>query len=636
MAHGEAGAKTLDEVVDAIRRDLPEVDRDTIADAIVAFSRRPPVVRNKDEIKAAIADLKRTARMDADTRAKIKDLQSQLSTGEIKLPEPRNKKVYDERLESLRFQRDKLRKKINQEIDKTKEKSAFKTFVAAPFEEFRALMTTGELSAVLRQGGFFSIANPVSNTKAALPMLKALKSEKVAHKIDQSLRPGNENSRPNAMMYEKSGLHLPDPEIVDNPKKSEEAFQTDLPITGAISRITRIPVDKLVHGFGRAYITFLNLQRADTFDAMAGSLAKYGEPTLQEAKAISKFINVATGRASLGKAEAAVSALNTAFFAPRYVLSRFQLLAELPRAALAQVTNPAIKAFNKVTGKNVTVPDRHLFGGTAETDKLIAEQYANYAVGITTILTLLSYVPGVEIEKDPRSTDFGKIRVGNTRADLFSGLQQVAVFLAKQGSGKTKSTKTGQIEEMDAGDRLDNATRFVRGKLSPLWSSSLDVLLRENIVGDRVAPLRSPTDAAQFATKLLTPIAYQDIYKILKSDYSMPDQTALTVSAILGAGIQSYDPGKIQPPDDRFKTPKAEREANPALGGMIHLNDSEYAELMKAHEEAIGEVEKSRKAGDFKDLTLPETREEEKAIYDDVFGPAKEAVMLDALSRLSP
>ena len=75
MAHGEAGLKTLDEVVDAIRRDLPEVDRNTIADAIVAYSKRPaPDAINRDEMKARVAELKRVARRDVEIRDQIEKL----------------------------------------------------------------------------------------------------------------------------------------------------------------------------------------------------------------------------------------------------------------------------------------------------------------------------------------------------------------------------------------------------------------------------------------------------------------------------------------------------------------------------------------------------------------------------------
>ncbi len=60
LAHGEMGAKTLDEGVARMKKDLPEIDRDTVADAIVAFTRRAaPAQMTKDEINERIKELKR-------------------------------------------------------------------------------------------------------------------------------------------------------------------------------------------------------------------------------------------------------------------------------------------------------------------------------------------------------------------------------------------------------------------------------------------------------------------------------------------------------------------------------------------------------------------------------------------------
>ncbi len=630
LAHGEADAASLDSVVDAIRKDLPEIDRDTITDAIVAYTARTrPTPVNKDEIKARIIELKKSAKMDSKLRAQINDLQKQLKTGDIDVPVSRAKKIYDNRIQELQFRRDKMKKEINRKIQDMKPASAFKTLVENPFNEFRALMTSGEFSAVGRQGGILSIANPMQAANILPKMLKGAISEKAAHKIDQTLRTGNPNSRPNALLYEKAGLHLPDPDIVDSPRSSEEAFQTNLPITTALSRVTHIPVDQIVHGSGRAYITYLNLLRADMFDKMTAGLAKNGEPDTKEAKAIADFINVATGRGHLGSLEKSISALNTIFFAPRYVASRFQFLSEPLRAAGATALTKA--------GAKRFADKQSLYGGTRETDKLIAKEYAKYGMGMAAILGIAALAGpelGVEVEKDPRSTDFLKLKIGNTRVDLLSGLQQAAVFIAKQASKQSKSTATGEVEDMDARRWLENATRFGRGKLSPLLGTALDLTLRQDVVGNQVAPLRSTADAAKFAGKLLLPITWKDIAKVLSSDeYGLPDKTALTVAAMLGAGIQNFDPSKPQPPDDRFTPPSSAKEAIPGLPNTIHLTDDQYSRLLQAHEQALAEIEVSRKAGDFKGLDLPAMRKAEKEVYKMVFDPAKEEITGEAIDK---
>ena len=95
LAHGEADAASLDSVVDAIRKDLPEIDRDTITDAIVAYTKRPkPEVKSKDEIKARIAELKKVARRDVALRDQIEKLKSR----QEKETTAKGKKVYDDRI----------------------------------------------------------------------------------------------------------------------------------------------------------------------------------------------------------------------------------------------------------------------------------------------------------------------------------------------------------------------------------------------------------------------------------------------------------------------------------------------------------------------------------------------------------
>ncbi len=743
LAHGEVGAKTLDEVVAAMRKDLPEVDRDTIADAIVAFTKRDANPETVDEVKARIAELKKAARKDASLRkqiddlknkrptdkeprekkaiddriaaleaerdklrkdasveqtetrmaerlskqieslekrleegdlssvpprekkvysdkiealrtsrdrlqsnmrqvkreadfenrikAQIDDLTEQLESGVFKTKEPRAKRVLNKRLEQLVYNRDKLKKEVNQGIEDQKEKGYYQRFVETPFNEMRALMTTGEFSAVGRQGGFLAIANPIEAAKIINPMLKAFSNPATAHKIELSLRPGNENSRPNAMLYDKAGLHLPDPELNVDAKRSEEAFQSNLPVTTAISRLTHIPADQLVHASGRAYITFLNMQRANRFDALAETLAKNGEPTLPEAKAIAHFINAATGRGNLGDLARASKYLNTVFFAPRYVTSRFEMLYEPIRAAAATAASKA--GVKNLEGKT------SMWGGSRATDLIIAREYAKYAAGMSIILGIASQIPGVDVEWDPRSTDFGKIRVGDTRLDMLSGLQQATVFLAKSApamiGGGSKSVQTGEVESLDPRRKLANAVRFARTKLSPMVGTALDLWTGEDVTGNPVMPLQSPAAAGKFARNLLTPITWNDIYKIMTGEMGIPDKAALSAMAILGAGVQSYDALAPKTPAVEQTIPKEERDLDPSLPKRVNLTHDEYDKLLKAHQKALEVVKKERKKPYFAKLSQKEQAAEIETIYKDEFEAEKDDIVLDAVDRIS-
>ena len=178
----------------------------------------------------------------------------------------------------------------------------------------RAVMTSMDLSAIRRQGGLFFMGSPARSARIMKDMLRAAKSDEGYFTLMQDIR-----ERPNAQLYIDSKLGLTD---IRSPKLSqlEEMYMSRW--------ADKIP---LVNNSQRAYVYFLNRLRADVFDTMAGNLGQHGHVTADQAKQLSNFINVFTGRGTLeGDAANAAALLNRAFFAPRYVISRFQALTLQP------------------------------------------------------------------------------------------------------------------------------------------------------------------------------------------------------------------------------------------------------------------------------------------------------------------
>jgi hypothetical protein len=184
-------------------------------------------------------------------------------------------------VEALRFRRDKLRAEVQRKTQELKPKGIFGT-VGEGFNAARAVMTSFDFSAVLRQGGFIALAHPVRAAKSLGPMFRAFASEQSAHRINAEIA-----DRPNAPLYARSKLHLSELGGALNAK--EEAFMSRW--------VERIP---FVKGSARAYTTFLNKLRADSFDAMASTLGKGGEVTGEEASALANFINVPRGEEGWG------------------------------------------------------------------------------------------------------------------------------------------------------------------------------------------------------------------------------------------------------------------------------------------------------------------------------------------------
>lgn len=159
----------------------------------------------------------------------------------------------------------------------------------------RAILTSMDLSAVLRQGGFSAFSHPVTSAKALPAMFRSL-SKKGEFASAEELR-----SRPNASLYDQAKLAITVSE--GRLSKQEEAYM------GRWSK--HIPG---VAASERAYVTYLNRIRADVFDALVDQLGRGGQVTLEEARVIANFVNASTGRGSLGKAEAAAVPLATVVF----------------------------------------------------------------------------------------------------------------------------------------------------------------------------------------------------------------------------------------------------------------------------------------------------------------------------------
>lgn len=400
----------------------------------------------------------------------------------------------------------------------------------------RAVMTSFDLSATLRQGGFIALGHPVRAIKALMTSLSAARGEEYAFRAQREIE-----QRPNFFQYKKAGLHLglgPGHEL----NNTEEQFMSrwiEGSLPGSYKRLKQSPSIKNaakflkdiplapVRGSERAFKSFLNKLRADSFDAMIGGLAKNGkEPTKEEAKAIANYINVATGRGHVGSNKKVITGLNGVFFAPRLVASRFNLLAGQP-----------------------------MYGGTARTKAMVAGEYARFLMGVGAVYALGAAAHAAFykddnkhpfIEVDPRSANFGKMQFGeNTFIDPLAGLAQVSTFVGREALGQTKTTK-GKINPLRQDYKpLDKSGkgpvgiqstggdvlfRFARTKLAPIPGAVVNFLVGKDITGQKFS---GTTEAAD----LTTPMSLQNIYYLMK-EHGVPAGTAMTLADLLGMSVQ--------------------------------------------------------------------------------------------------
>ena len=434
----------------------------------------------------------------------IKALEEKIHTGDI-LPKTRPKVIPESKeLERAIYERDKLRNEIRHQIYRLKPRTFWGTF-ADTWDIVRLTLTTGEFSLVGRQGGWYTLGHPISGAKKIGQMFKAFADEQYAAQVNNEIL-----NRDLAPVGARSKLAIIPTDGTAKLSAHEEALMSHW--------AERIPVIKQ---FTRAGITYMNLIRAENFDTLYRTLGNTDTVTQDKADLIANYVNVASGRGNLGKIEPIATLLNRVFFAPKYVVSRFQLL----------------------TGQPLWYKARSV-EGSAQVRKLIALEYARAFASISTVMAL-GLMAGGEIEKDMRSTDFGKIRFGNSRLDPLMGLSQSTVLLNRVIRGTTKTEK-GDIRPLRGPDVPFNGdtttrviNRFERYKLSPMISVPWSFLAKED-------PIGRPVDAKWAATHLMTPITWLDIYEVMV-DQGMAKGTAASILAMFGMGLQTYQDRGTKP-----------------------------------------------------------------------------------------
>ncbi len=428
----------------------------------------------------------------------------------------------------------------------------------------RAIMTSFDLSALLRQGGFVALGHPMRAAESIPDMLRSFVSEKAQLKVENDIK-----DRPNAPLYKKAGLQITDDS--GSMSKMEEAYMTRFlnrleakpgqPARNAARTAFNVATAP-VRGSARAYTTFLNKLRADSFDAMLASLQRGAEPTDVEIKAIANYINVATGRGKVPlMSESAAAGLNTIFFAPKLVASRFQLLAGQP-----------------------------LYGGSNRTRAMIAQDYARYLTGAAVVYALGAMLNATLdededdrrpfIELDPRSSSFGRMRFGDWFVDPLSGLAQVSTIIARTTAGETKTGagdvrpqrpvrrltnllyETGQVLDragfealagefpekpnyeklgMKDSTTLETIGSFLRTKLAPVPGAVLNWLAGTGFDG------QDTTTAGELGG-LVTPMTFGNIADAMR-DNGVPGGTALTMAEVIGMGVMFRDRASFDAPD---------------------------------------------------------------------------------------
>jgi hypothetical protein len=348
----------------------------------------------------------------------------------------------------------------------------------------RSVITAGDLSASARQGAMLSAGHPVKAAQAFVKQLKAFASEGSARQAMEAI-----SSHPNYERLKEAGLFLPD--MADSSltvAAREEAFGSRL--------AKHVP---LVNRSERAFNVFLNDLR---FRVGSDILDSHPGMTSAELQEVSRTLNVLTGRGSLGPLNAHAADTAQILFAPRLLASRIQtplLLASKSPVARAE----AARSIISFVGANLG------FLGAAK-------------------------MAGADVTLDPRSSDFMRIKVGDTRIDLMAGYQAPIRYAAQLIMGQRKNVETGEVKQAS---RLGTAGHLLRTRLAPQLGIPLDLATGKNVAGEKVGAKDAVLSGIEY-------LSARDIYEAYEADKrrggSGKRGAALGALSLLGVGVSTY------------------------------------------------------------------------------------------------
>lgn len=374
--------------------------------------------------------------------------------------------------------------------------------------------TTIDLSFPLRQGLPY-IGNKEFH-KSIIPMIKSAFNPKYFEERQLTIR-----HRPLYHLGEEAGLDLTDmgtkreEQFVNNYLEKNFFTERNVPVLSPIAK----KVAGVVKGSNRAYVSFANDLRSSLFDNMIKDTTNITgkKVTPDQAKKIARYINVTTGRGSLGNFEVAASDLNAALFSPRLLSSRIEMM-----------TNPML----------------YLNSGAAVRRQALKSALAMSSfIGGTAGAAALA---GADVNLNPNDSDFMKIKMGNTRLDLGGGFLQPVRLIHQLVSGKyvdSSGTEKDLGNEFFSPDRASLVGNFLANKMSPAASTTLDLLQSKEKNGQRVNKYGEPLTSGHIAKDLFLPMVMEDLGELLKED---PSLLYLLGPSVLGGGVQVQKPKKVR------------------------------------------------------------------------------------------
>lgn len=199
----------------------------------------------------------------------------------------------------------------------------------------------------------------------------------------------------------------------------------------------------------------------------------------------------------------------------------------------------------------------HLFDKTASKATRVqsAKTLAKVVAGVASVMYINNKLNPGSAETDPRSSNFGKVRVGDTRFDISGGYSSIITLASRvaaaagngtgitHNAGAIKSSSTRAFSKLGSGFGQTSFQtllgNFLQGRASPPGQIIADLANGQTFAGGK------PTVGSE-AKSLLMPIPAQT-YGQLKNDPNSANKTAVMIAQQLGLMSSTYGQNNAQP-----------------------------------------------------------------------------------------
>lgn len=342
---------------------------------------------------------------------------------------------------------------------------------------------------------------------------------------------------PDFARAKKAGLRMPD-----------LGAQLELRAEGMQSTLgDRIPIaGRYIRASQRAYTGMANYIRWNRFNKLMNSAELMGLDVKiggRLSKDIADIVNITTGSGGLGS---------------QYDRRTGELITTDRFGNITPAANQLLFSIRKISADvSMINPAKYIKLSPFARKQMIKQAVGSLA--ITTTILGLAKMAGIEVETDVRSSDFGKLKIGETRIDISGGKISMLVFLARVGPNlipglDAKTTlSTGKTIELDQDGPFDPSTlkivtQYSRGKLAPMAGLFAElVIFHSDFKGD---PTETPGEIGKAVAQRFYPMNISDIVDLLEDDAfgnvfadALFDIFAASL-ATTGASVNTYDVDK--------------------------------------------------------------------------------------------